>query len=46
MSAERKRREELAEVLAGPDRELLRDIREREAQSAGEGKRWEQWRIL
>lgn len=37
MSAERKRREELAEVLAGPDRELLRDIREREAQSAAKG---------
>lgn len=37
VSAERKRREELAEVLAGPDRELLRDIREREAQSAAKG---------
>lgn len=32
VSAERKRREELADVLAGPDQELLRDIREREAQ--------------
>ena len=37
VSAERKRREELAEVLAGPDRALLRDIREREAQSAAKG---------
>ena len=32
VNSERKRREELAEVLAGPDQELLRDIREREAQ--------------
>lgn len=37
VSAERKRREELADVLAGPDQELLRDIREREAQGGSRG---------